>query len=203
MLNIIAVVSSIGDNIVGNKTRKHLTLIDDSNLSIQMTLWGDDLCTKADQFHLGEIVAFNDVGVSKFGGKSLNASNRCKIMREFKHVRCSELEKWYAVKDKSQINSLTEQQGGRKENKNSNTELNLVSEIELIAEQSAYGSDSDQFFVFNGYISRVKSDSAFIYPACTMEGCKRKVIEEGSNVWRCEACNVSKSEFKPTYMFNA
>lgn len=79
----------------------------------------------------------------------------------------------------------------------------MIAEVDEIANEFSYGEESDRLFVFNGYISRIKNDSSFFYPACTMEGCKRKVVEESPGVWRCESCNHSSNEFKPTYMFSA
>ena len=37
----------------GSKSRKQLSLVDDTNCSIQLTMWGDDLCDKGEACGLG------------------------------------------------------------------------------------------------------------------------------------------------------
>ena len=80
-VNVLGFIKSVGDTIQGNANcRRHLMIADDSKLSIQVTLWGEKLCNQAGSFRIGEIIALVDVSVSQFGGKSLNASDHCKLI---------------------------------------------------------------------------------------------------------------------------
>ena len=55
------------------REKRALTVADDGNLSISLTVWGENCDLKG--FVAGKIVAFKSCRVSDFGGKSLNASN--------------------------------------------------------------------------------------------------------------------------------
>lgn len=49
-------------------------------------------------------------------------------------------------------------------------------------------------------------DKRLYYPACINDTCKKKVIEDihmGQTVYRCEACQKTFSECRPTFMITA
>lgn len=50
-------------------------------------------------------------------------------------------------------------------------------------------------------MSRIKNDDRIFYMAC--QSCRKKVIEEGPNSYRCENCNKSFESYDPTYMMTA
>lgn len=49
-------------------------MVDDSNCSIQITLWGENVC-KRFVLQVGELIAMKAARVSDFNGKSLNYSD--------------------------------------------------------------------------------------------------------------------------------
>lgn len=55
------------------KVRKYITILDESSVSISITLWGE-MCEKNNNFKKGDILAVKGARVSDFGGKSLNAA---------------------------------------------------------------------------------------------------------------------------------
>ena len=54
------------------RDKRAVTIGDDANFSIGLTLWGDS-CEKP--LNIGDIAAFQNCRVSEWNGKSLNASN--------------------------------------------------------------------------------------------------------------------------------
>ena len=61
--------------------------------------------------------------------------------------------------------------------------------------------DQSHFFFLNGQVARVMNHEKIFYPACKSDRCSRKVYEDG-DLWRCENCGISFSDFQPTYMFS-
>ncbi len=64
--------------------------------------------------------------------------------------------------------------------------------------------DASHTFVINGFLCQIKNDyEKLVYFACPNESCKRKVIQENFNVFRCEACDKSFPNYVPTFMITA
>ena len=55
--------------------------------------------------------------------------------------------------------------------------------------------DSKHIFSFSGFIQKIRQTNPrgdpqnIYYLACSNDGCKKKVLEEGYNTYRCEKCN--------------
>ena len=92
------------------RAKRSLLIGDESNLSISLTLWGDTC--EAQNYQVGQIIAFKACRVSDYQGKSLNASNALQdIVINLRHPRALDLRKWLQVSSaydmKSAIRSLT------------------------------------------------------------------------------------------------
>jgi replication factor A1 len=57
-----------------SKIRKYVSIMDDTNHSISLTIWGE-MCTRNNNLKLGDILALKGARVSEFGGKSLNSAD--------------------------------------------------------------------------------------------------------------------------------
>lgn len=79
----------------GETTKRFITLVDDSNMSIQCTLWGKSATVKADCIEIGKPVAIKGVKISTYNGKTLSASDYCEIICMPDHHRTVELSKWF------------------------------------------------------------------------------------------------------------
>jgi replication factor A1 len=62
--------------------------------------------------------------------------------------------------------------------------------------------DKSHFFFLNGYVSKIKNDDRLFYPACKNDNCRKKVTEDHGG-FRCETCNLTFTDYNPTYMFSA
>lgn len=79
----------------GSERRKlSLTIGDESNICIGITLWGP--VTEAHNYSVGQIVAFKSCRISDYNGKSLNASSHVSdvFIGNIRHKRAQELQSW-------------------------------------------------------------------------------------------------------------
>ncbi len=63
--------------------------------------------------------------------------------------------------------------------------------------------DKSHFFFINGYISQIKNDDKLFYLACPSDNCKKKVVEEDKDRFRCDSCDRVYTTCVPTYMIIA
>ena len=79
-IDVIGVVTEIGNINQVNiklsgavKDRRNVTLIDETELRIQVSLWGKN--ARESSYVVGQIMAIRGARVSDYGGKSLNSGN--------------------------------------------------------------------------------------------------------------------------------
>lgn len=60
---------------------------------------------------------------------------------------------------------------------------------------------NNKLFVISGYVKLIFNDDKMIYLSCP--DCRKKVIEVGEQLWRCENCSKVIAKNKPTYMLSA
>lgn len=95
------------------KDKRNLTIADDSNTSVSVTLWGE-FC-RQNNFVIGDIIAFNHVRVSDYGGKTLNTQAGSNVILEPKTEACTKVQKWYSSLSKDAIQKLESLSGGQAE----------------------------------------------------------------------------------------
>lgn len=113
MVGIILEVGSTGALTLKSgesRDKRLLTIGDEGNVSIGVTLWGD-VC-EAHDFLVGKIVALKGCRVSEYNGKSLNASSdTMDVIFSPKHPRTLDLEKFAktstASKMKTEMRTLS------------------------------------------------------------------------------------------------
>lgn len=99
-VDVIGVVLEVGPsssiNMKDGKVREKrtLTIGDESNVSIDVTLWGS--VTEAHKYSAGQVIALKSCRVSDFRGKSLNASSDGAdiFIGSVRHPRAEELTLW-------------------------------------------------------------------------------------------------------------
>lgn len=79
------------------KSRKHITIVDDSLCSICITVWGDTMCDKLYNLKPGDLLACKSVRISDFNGKSLNVSDdQSQLYTEVDHDSGKRIQRWFA-----------------------------------------------------------------------------------------------------------
>ena len=71
--------------------------------------------------------------------------------------------------------------------------------VTQIRDENLGTSETPDYFSIKATIVYIRQENV-AYPACSNEGCNKKVIlEESSDKWRCEKCNVSHE--RPEYRY--
>ncbi|KAI8939062.1 hypothetical protein NX059_004901 [Plenodomus lindquistii] len=172
-------------------SKRELTLADDSQTSVRLTIWGKT----AESFEapLESILAFKGVKVSDFGGRSLSLLSSGSMMIDPDIDEAHKLRGWFNAVGQnatfSTHNNLASSSGGSK------NESKIISQI---MEEESYLQDTPTYLSLKASVVYVKNTTV-AYPACSTQGCNKKVIEENPGAWWCEKCQKTYPE--PLYRY--
>ncbi|KAL1593909.1 Replication factor A protein 1 [Paraconiothyrium brasiliense] len=188
-IDTIGVLKEVGEvnTITSSKTNKDfskrdLTLADDSQTSVRLTIWGN----QAQSFDapLESIIAFKGVKVSDFGGRSLSLLSSGNMTIDPDIDEAHKLRGWFnAVGQNATFSThqnLASAGGGQK------NDTKLISQI--TEDENYLQMDAPSYFNLKASVVFIRNSPTFAYPACSNEGCNKKVIEENSGEWWCEKC---------------
>ncbi|KAK0196644.1 hypothetical protein F5146DRAFT_970742 [Armillaria mellea] len=200
--DVIAIVKERGNvsEIISKATsrttkKRELTLVDQSNYSVRLTLWGK----QAEQYqHESEqpVIAFKGVRVGDFGGRSLSMVSSSMMSVNPDMDEAFALRGWYDSEGQSstfQAHSRGGAAGASGGGFNRSQMRNLLE----VKESEMGQSDKPEYFSTRATIMHIKSDN-IAYPACQNESCNKKVVQN-DNVWRCEKCEQNFD--KPSYRY--
>ncbi|KXJ91043.1 replication factor-a protein 1 [Microdochium bolleyi] len=198
-VDIIGVLKEVGEvsQITSKSTgkpydKRELTLVDDSQFSIRLTIWGKT----ATSFSTApeSIVAFKGTKVSDFGGRSLSLLSSGSMTVDPDISEAHRLKGWYDAQ-------------GRADNFATHTNMSTVGaatgrqdQTKSIAQvkDENLGMEDAAYFTCKATIVYVKQEN-FAYPACRNEGCNKKVVDQGDGQWRCEKCDMAHA--RPEYRY--
>ncbi|KAK0211172.1 hypothetical protein DFS33DRAFT_355950 [Desarmillaria ectypa] len=200
--DVIAVVKEVGtvSEIVSKATsrttkKRELTLADQSNFSVRLTLWGK----QAEQYqHENEqpVIAFKGVRVGDFGGRSLSMVSSSMMSVNPDIEEAFALRGWYDNEGQTstfQAHSRGAAAGASAGGFNRSQMRSLLE----VKESEMGQSDKTEYFSTRATVMHIKSDN-IAYPACQNESCNKKVVEINQH-WRCEKC---EQDFKsPSYRY--
>lgn len=198
-VDIIGVLKDVGETsqIVSKNTgkpydKRELTLVDDSQFSVRVTIWGKTATQFSTQPE--SIVAFKGVKVSDFGGKSLSLLSSGTVSIDPDISEAHRLKGWYDSQGRGeQFNS----------HQNSTTmgaatgRQDQIKSISQVKDENLGMDDAPAYFSLKATVVYIKQDT-FCYPACANESCNKKVVDQGDG-WRCEKCDVVHP--KPEYRY--
>ena len=214
-VDVIGVVLEVGPsssiNMKDGKVREKrtLTIGDESNVSIDVTLWGS--VTEAHKYSAGQVIALKSCRVSDFRGKSLNASSDGAdiFIGSVRHPRAEELTRWMSGTTmgslRGEMRSLGENPAGEGGKRSSKTPTLLIAQLEKHCQEDNEILGGKPFYCnLNGDLSWVfvpeSPDRKMFYQAC--EVCKKKVIADDTGKgFNCESCMRSYENCVPTYNF--
>ena len=179
--------------------KRDLTIVDKSQYSVRLTLWGK----QAEQFTADDlpVVAFKGVKVGDFGGMgfftlvligtnpsegrslSMVSTSTMAISPDIEEAHL--LRGWYdGIGSGEQFQSHSIASSGGSFGGFNRNEIRHLSDVK----ESQLGmSDKPDFFSSRATIMHIKSEN-ISYPACSTEGCNKKVIDVGDG-WKCEKCD--------------
>ncbi|KAK0635584.1 putative RFA1 protein [Bombardia bombarda] len=198
-VDIIGVLKEVQEvsQIVSKTTQKpydkrELTLVDDTGYSVRITVWGKT----ATNFDVSpeSIIAFKGTRVSDFGGRSLSLLSSGTMAVDPDVPEAHRLKGWYDASGRNDTfathNNLSSMGAatGRKD------ETKTILQVK----QENLGMDEATYFNLVATIVYIKQDN-FAYPACSSEGCSKKVTDMGDGTWRCEKCEINHD--RPRYRY--
>lgn len=201
VIDVIGVVREVGEisQITSKSTSKpydkrELTLVDNSNFSIRLTIWGN----AAQSFDAGpeSVMAFKGVKVSDFGGRSLSLLASGSMAQNPDIDDAHKLKGWYDAQGRDDTFSTHQNAMGGMAGTGRKDAYKTISAVH--DEQLGMSEAGADYFTLKATVVYVKQDN-FAYPACQTDGCNKKVVEIDPGQWRCEKCD--KSWEKPVYRY--
>ncbi|TFK30066.1 replication factor-A protein 1 [Coprinopsis marcescibilis] len=179
-------------------TKRELVLVDKSNYSVRMTLWGK----QAEQYHADDkaVIAFKGVRVGDFGGRSLSMSSSSAMQINPDIEECFALRGWYDSQGQTQTFHAQSGSGGMG---SATFERQKARNLEDVKQAGFGQGDRTDYFSAQATITAVKgirgeNGDKYAYPACPTPQCNRKVFEDQGK-WKCENC--SKHFDEPEYRY--
>lgn len=200
-VDVVGILREVGEvNQITSKTtskpydKRELTLVDDSGYSVRLTIWGKTAA--AFDTNPESVVAFKGVKVSDFGGRSLSLLSSGSMSVNPDMPESHNLRGWYDHQGQNSHFSTHQNVQGTVAPGQSRKDENKT--IAAIKEEGLGMSEQADWFNLKAAIQYIKQEN-FCYPACTSEGCNKKVTELEPGQWRCERCNVNHD--KPKYRY--
>jgi replication factor A1 len=163
--------------------RRDVTIVDDSQFALSIGLWN----RIAVDFDIpeGTVIAIKGAKVSDFNGKTLSLTPSGTITANPDAPEAYAIKGWYDAQGRNgEFQTLKTEMTTRK---SSPEDRKLI--LEAQTEEIGMG-DKPEYFDIKASVNFVKTDN-FSYPACSSEGCNRKVIEQHDGTWRCEKCDIN------------
>ncbi|KAF2822796.1 replication protein-like protein A 70 kDa DNA-binding subunit [Ophiobolus disseminans] len=172
-------------------SKRELTLADDSQTSVRLTIWGKT----AETFEapLESIIAFKGVKVSDFGGRSLSLLSSGSMMVDPDIDEAHTLRGWFNAVGQTATFSTHQNLGAGSGGNKNDTKL-----ICQALEEESYLQDTPTYMGLRASVVYVKNTTV-AYPACSTQGCNKKVVEDNPGSWWCEKCQQSFPE--PLYRY--
>lgn len=197
-VDIVGVLKAVGDldQIVAKTSgkpydKRELTLVDDSQYSVRLTIWGKAASTFNSQPE--SVLAFRGVKVSDFGGRSLSllASGTMNVDPDIEEAH--RLKGWYDSQGRTeQFNTYSSNSMGAATGRADATKS--ISQVKV----EQLGVENTDYFALKATIVYIRPES-FSYPACSSENCNKKVVDQGDGTWRCEKCDIRHA--RPQYRY--
>eukprot|EP01130_Rhizamoeba_saxonica_P012898 TRINITY_DN547_c0_g1_i2.p1 TRINITY_DN547_c0_g1~~TRINITY_DN547_c0_g1_i2.p1 ORF type:complete len:448 (-),score=119.80 TRINITY_DN547_c0_g1_i2:37-1380(-) len=188
-------VSTINTRAGKQLDKLEITLVDDSEAPIELTLWGQNAHKFKDSVSSQTIVGFKNLKVGEFMNKkqlSAGFDTRWEINPDVKKAK--EIEAWVASKDSGELKTISQKVSYTSSGSTAFKNLQTVYDEEL-GRNGNYGS-----FWCNASITNIKHEGAtLMYQACPSSTCQKKV-EEQSGGFYCPKCDQTYPDFEYRYL---
>ena len=182
-------------NISPQIQKRELTLVDRTNFSVRMTLWGK----QAENYNIQDnpVIAFKGVKVSDFGGRSLSMSISSTMSVNPDIDEAHVLRGWWdAFGSETTFQSHTSSFTSGSVGAFDRASIRSLNEVKTSG-VGTRDSGAENFYS-RATIMFINSDN-LSYPGCAKEGCNKKVTEISGQGWRCENCEQTYP--KPEYRY--
>ncbi|KAK7427832.1 Replication factor A protein 1 [Neonectria magnoliae] len=198
-VDVIGVLKEVGEiNEITSKKdgrpfqKRDLTIVDDTSYSVRVTIWGKT----ANSFDSApeSVIAFKGTKVSDFNGKSLSLLSSGTMSIDPDIPDAHRLKGWYDSAGRTDTFTTHQNMSSMSGATGRKDEMKTISQVK----DENLGMDTQAYYSLKATIVFIKQDN-FCYPACSSQGCSKKVTSMGDGTWHCERCNVSHE--KPDYRY--
>nr|CAD7264523.1 unnamed protein product [Timema shepardi] len=196
-VDVIGVCKNVGDVVTftARTTNKELkkrdiTLVDQSNTSVSLTLWG----SQAEEFDDTNqpVIAVKAGRINEFGGGRSVSMTQASIMLVNPDIpEAHRLKGWF---DNYGVTQETVNISARTGTGGVGVDGNWMSFKEVHDAQLGGGEKPD-YFNCKATVLLVRSENA-TYRACPQGDCNKKVVDMGNDMYRCEKCQAEYPNFK-------
>jgi replication factor A1 len=167
-------------------TKRELILVDRSNYSVQMTIWG----RQAQDFSSPpeSVIAVKGAKVSDFNGRSLSLFSSSMMQIDPDIDEAHALSGWY--KNQGRNESFTSHQGIGTRSEGGERKGEERKTLGEVKDEGLGMGETPDYFTSKATVVFIRQEN-ISYPGCRTEGCRKKVVEDGSGQWRCEKCDMS------------
>jgi replication factor A1 len=198
-VDVIAIVKETGDitNLTSKAgrdlTKREITLIDQSNAAITLTLWGEE--AKNFEGFDQPVLLVKGAKIGEYnGGKTLGTAAGSSIKLNPDVEEGHRLRGWFDNGGSSAEMKLLSTRG----QSNYSTEWVNFHEGKL---RNLGAGDKPDYFQVKGFIHNIRSQTTF-YKACSAPDCNKKVVDQDNGNYRCDKCNIEGPSFRYRLLLN-
>ncbi|KAE8266254.1 hypothetical protein A4X09_0g6087 [Tilletia walkeri] len=214
--DVIGIVESVGElgHIIAKASqrevnKREVTLVDQSGMSIRLTLWGKQAQSFNENGDMEDkpVLAAKGVKVGDFGGRSLSLQSSSSMTINPDIPEAHGLRGWYDNQGAGQsFRAYTSASvGGGMGGGAGGAGANLA-ERRTIAQAKDEGlgmkGEKPDYFNTRATVVYIRQENLY-YPACGSDACNKKVTMEPDGTWRCEKCDRTFPEPQYRYILSA
>ncbi|KAK5965664.1 hypothetical protein GCK32_003648 [Trichostrongylus colubriformis] len=178
--------------------KRDIQLIDQTGTMAQFTLWGDQ-AENFDDHALGQVISIKGAVVKEWNGAfSLAVTSGSKIELSPQLDEVPKLYEWYTTERASaDTKTISMTAGGGSDA--FGRDLRFIATATVLQLGNEPSLSSGRYMNFKAMVTKVNTENA-LYQSCPNEGCNKKVVQVGSDHYRCEKCDMTSESFKWNYM---
>ncbi|XP_060067506.1 replication protein A 70 kDa DNA-binding subunit-like [Ylistrum balloti] len=196
LVDVIGVVKSCNEvgTVTGRQSQKEITkrdisIVDQSGMAVNLTLWGNDAVTFSGDGH--PIMAVKGARLSDFGGRSLSVLASSQVVMNPTDLKVAfQLRSWFDSEGQGMEFQSFRGEGGS--GSGSGTNWMTFADVKS---QNIGGGEKADYFTSKGTVIFLRKENC-MYKACPTESCNKKLIDQGNGMFRCEKCSREFPNFK-------
>lgn len=200
-IDVIGIVKSTDDvRAINSKQGKELkkrdiTLVDESQVQIRLTLWAND----AESFDGSgsPVISVKGCRLSDWGGRSLSSLSSSQIIVNPDIEEAHRLRGWYDSVGNNATYTEYKREGGDMSAASGTTNWKTFADVKA----QNLGHEKAEYFTVKGTVVFMKKENC-MYTACPKPDCNKKVVDQSSGKYRCEKCQTEFESYKWRIILN-
>ncbi|CAL7949670.1 unnamed protein product [Xylocopa violacea] len=195
IVDVLGIVKSCTDlQVLTSRTtgrelkKKDVELLDESNTMVTLTLWG----TQAEQFDgsSNPVLAVKSARIGEFnGGKNLSTLSATVMQIDPDIPAAHRLRGWFnTVGHNGQTKTISRGLGGGGGASGPWLTFKEARDMEL-------GFNGPEIYTVKATVNMIRTENS-LYKACPTDACKKKLIDQANDMYRCEKCDREYPNYK-------